>query len=736
MRCTWWAFPIAIYAKNEYRTNGMSRSFPVLPPTYYRDHFLEMIDFVTSVYGGMLGEEEQAFARDFLRLSDSAQCLYVRMGNRKKAVFTAEDLDYSEIEDVGDGLVELRAQSFARDVGRDDYHGFLSNLSKPDLVDLARRSGLSKVRSAWPKPELVSHVAAELAFDDFAADYDLGGHMVPDRKHTLGFLLYLYFGKLNDNLLNFTLRDLGIVSVRSQESYQARFHSLDEARAGYVYTTALRKLRSGEANPFVIAEQIDNFPTADNDFIQGLRDQLLFLLGQAFEKQKDVAGAIALYERSTAFDSHERVVRLLYTKGEAERAKAMLETMLAAPAHDEEYVFADDFYRRKFGQAKTGVFTDLLRNSQTIEVDELYRGYAEEAAILHFAREGWTAHHTENGLWPSLFGLIFWDELFETPESLSSGFDLVPQTLKDRSFHRIHADAIASKLAAIDAGKALDMVRDTAVAHAGDENGIVWWQDDLGILMAQLLNAAPPSAVRGVMERMTKDFYSLRDGFPDLMLTRDRAIRFIEIKAEGDQVRRNQLARLNLLKSLGFEADICRVTYRIDPEQTYVVIDVETTGGRPPNDRVTEIGAVKIQGGQVVAEWQSLINPQRHIPAFITDLTGISNSMVRDAPLFADIAEDLAAFMDGAIFVAHNVNFDYGFIASEFRRLNMRFRMPKLCTCATMRKHYPGHASYGLGPLSQAYSIRLDNHHRALDDARAAAELLRMVNEKRLAVTE
>jgi DNA polymerase-3 subunit epsilon len=235
------------------------------------------------------------------------------------------------------------------------------------------------------------------------------------------------------------------------------------------------------------------------------------------------------------------------------------------------------------------------------------------------------------------------------------------------------------------------------------------------------------------LERLTQDFYSLRDGFPDLMLTRDGQIRFIEIKAEGDQVRRNQLARLNLLKSLGFEADICKVKYRIDPNQTYVVVDVETTGGRPPNDRVTEVGAVKIRGGEVVGEWQSLINPQRHIPSFITELTGISNSMVADAPLFSEIAEDFAAFLDGAIFVAHNVNFDYGFISSEFARAGIRFRFPKLCTCASMRKHYPGHESYGLANLCRQYNIRLDNHHRAMADARAAADLLRLVNEKRLA---
>jgi DNA polymerase-3 subunit epsilon len=139
-----------------------------------------------------------------------------------------------------------------------------------------------------------------------------------------------------------------------------------------------------------------------------------------------------------------------------------------------------------------------------------------------------------------------------------------------------------------------------------------------------------------------------------------------------------------------------------------------------------------VQHGRVIGEWSSLINPEKRIPHFITQLTGISNDMVRDAPKFADIADEFAAFMEGAIFVAHNATFDHGFIASEFRRLEKRFRHPKLCTCAAMRKHYPGHASYGLANICRDFNIELKNHHRALADARAAAELLHLVNEKRL----
>ena len=105
--------------------------------------------------------------------------------------------------------------------------------------------------------------------------------------------------------------------------------------------------------------------------------------------------------------------------------------------------------------------------------------------------------------------------------------------------------------------------------------------------------------------------------------------------------------------------------------------------------------------------------------------------MVADAPYFADIADDLAEFLDGAIFVAHNVEFDYGFVHREFRRIGRSLRMPKLCTAASMRRLYPGLRSYALANLCRHFDVPLDNHHRALCDARAAAELLILVNEKR-----
>ena len=125
------------------------------------------------------------------------------------------------------------------------------------------------------------------------------------------------------------------------------------------------------------------------------------------------------------------------------------------------------------------------------------------------------------------------------------------------------------------------------------------------------------------------------------------------------------------------------------------------------------------------------VNPQRAIPAKITQITGITNEMVRDAPIFAEVADSFMRFMGDGIFVAHNVNFDYGFISYEFERLDRRFRFPKLCTVAGMRRRYPGHKSYGLGKLCELYGIDLKTHHRALCDAKATGHLLNLINLKR-----
>ena len=157
----------------------------------------------------------------------------------------------------------------------------------------------------------------------------------------------------------------------------------------------------------------------------------------------------------------------------------------------------------------------------------------------------------------------------------------------------------------------------------------------------------------------------------------------------------------------------------------YAIIDVETTGGKASRCRITEIGIVIYDGEKVTESWESLVNPETWIPAGITELTGITMDMVREAPKFHQIAKRIIELTENRIFVAHNSRFDYDFVREEFRRLGYTFTRKQLCTVRLTRKTYPGLKSYSLGNLVKHFGIQLDNHHRALADATATTELLK-----------
>jgi len=162
-------------------------------------------------------------------------------------------------------------------------------------------------------------------------------------------------------------------------------------------------------------------------------------------------------------------------------------------------------------------------------------------------------------------------------------------------------------------------------------------------------------------------------------------------------------------------------------EKLYAVVDLETTGGRASRDKVIEIAIVLHDGEQIIDTFQSLIDPECYVPYGITQLTGISQEMVQGAPKFYEIARKVVEMTEGAIFVAHNVRFDYSFLREEFRRLGFTYTRKNLCTVRLSRKAFPGLPSYSLGNLIRFMNWQAENRHRALDDALATAELLRRI---------
>src|SRR5258705_350880 len=534
---------------------------PDLPVYYYHDHFLEMLSFVRTTYGPILTDEHDAFVLRFQTLSKDAQCLLIRMVNRRGAIFNRTFFRYAEISDVERAADDLLACGQARTLQAEDYAAFVACLPKDILVAGARAAGRTDIRVSWPKASLADYFLTHVPFEVAAEHCGAAKFIALDDVRPLEFLLYLYFDKTD--------------------------------------------------------------------------------------------------------------------------AEDLLRRMIDDPASDGEFVFATDFYARKFGGRRTGSCTELLRAGVTLTVDDAYRGNPEAGVAGVMRRRGYRVFFAENTLWHSLFGLLFWDELFES-DLLHSSFDCVPHCLNDRSFAHRFAAQIDDKLEAVRSGSAFNLLLRPIAANWGRPNGIFAWDHVDVDALRLLLSGTSGEGISTILRSLCQNFRDTRDGFPDLMLEKDGAVSFMEIKAEGDVIRRNQLTRLRPIGNVAIVAEDGRVDLRFDPEQDYCVVDVETTGGWASGDRITEIGAGKIRNHQVIDEWHSLVNPPRANPAKITQITGITNEMVRDAPIFAEIADSFMRFMGDGIFVAHNVNFDYGFISHEYERLDRRFRVPKLCTVTGM----------------------------------------------------
>lgn len=164
-------------------------------------------------------------------------------------------------------------------------------------------------------------------------------------------------------------------------------------------------------------------------------------------------------------------------------------------------------------------------------------------------------------------------------------------------------------------------------------------------------------------------------------------------------------------------------------EQPLVFVDIETNGLNHVRGRVIEVAAIRVENGEVVKTFNSLIDPETELPYFITNLTGITSGDLNGAPTFSQIADDLHDVLDGAVFVAHNVRFDYSFLKQEYKRLGRNFLPKQLCTVKLSRALYPEERSHKLESLIRRHGFTFASRHRAYDDAAVLWQFLQYVRQ-------
>jgi DNA polymerase-3 subunit epsilon len=726
-----------------------------LPTFYYLSHFHEFLKFVTGPCESLLDNDDKQFIDRFMSLSKPQQCLLVRFINRKSVFVKPSTYVYEEIEDIESNFDFLFHSGWFSELDAANIPAFIEQVTKDEIIQIMdelnsayfTEGSVFAYKKSQPKAKLLNLLMSGASCKQIASTQLVSSYWKSKFETHTNYFLYLYFGNLKAKLNQFSMRDLGVMRTRKEQAQvMARFSDIDSAKSAFSLHSLLHEVRSylpslseatdenkQQKQAYILA-QLENLPEAVGHKAEELYARTQYLLACELLKH-DAKPAIDLLKTINTDKAQEKWVREAYKLGFTEEVEAELEKIIDAPLSEDLLAFAEDFLARKYHKKRTSVLTDMLReNSQTLLIDEMHKGAVEKGVVAYYEQRNCQAFRTENELWRALFGLYFWHEIFELEGlGLSNEFDHVPTSLRSNQFYELAAEQIEARLySTTTKAKLIQQLSINAAKYYGHGNIVFRWRKNILERLTLLIKHSELEAILSLLKAMCQDWKGLSDGFPDLMLIENGQLRFEEVKSEGDQLRRNQLLSIQKLQSLNFDVRITNVQWTIDPMQAYAVIDIETTGGRAQHHRITEVGIVKMVGGVVVAEWQSLVNPQRRIPQNITSLTGIDNALVADAPLFSEIADDIDEFTQGCVFVAHNVNFDYGFIKEEFNRLERQYRRPKLCTVQQMRKHYKGLPSYSLANLTRHFNIDMQRHHRAMSDAIAAAELLNMVNEKRL----
>jgi DNA polymerase-3 subunit alpha (Gram-positive type) len=191
----------------------------------------------------------------------------------------------------------------------------------------------------------------------------------------------------------------------------------------------------------------------------------------------------------------------------------------------------------------------------------------------------------------------------------------------------------------------------------------------------------------------------------------------------GDLVKGDRRFRIIDGKTIELQPHDCE--YLLLDELDYVVVDIEATGAKLPPNRIIELGAYRIHGRRIVDKFLSLVNPEIVIPRFVMALTGISNEMVKEAPLFADVAPLWLEFVEDAVLIAHNAPFDTNFLNHEISRVYPGHRMinTHVCTVTLSRQLVPALTNYRLETVAENFSISIRDRHRAGSDALATAEI-------------
>ncbi|NIJ53282.1 VRR-NUC domain-containing protein [Dyadobacter arcticus] len=561
---------------------GYRPEFPTdLPPKYYHDYFNYVLDFVRRRYAHILTENEAGFLEGYESLSEDAQCLFIRFSNRSKSFFRVKSLSYSEISDLPAVLNELLEQAFIESIceaHESRFSEIIDLFTKPELLVLTKMLEPDVMPSkSIKKNDLVRWLLYEY---DFKALCEIISEMESVVKVTFEaevmLMKFLFFGNRNADMTEFVIRDLGHV----------RFQSFDEQHLSVQFETrkdvddtlmiSLMKetfdVIKQEMPPEDIFDWFMNWQAGSGTGLSNKAipsfNSFILRVSAWLERKKMLSQALSIYQLTNDAPARERRVRLLYNLGEIDEALALCEEIAENPQNADERYFSLDFYER-IKNKKTRIVkrtTQALKASEAIEVSVFFRYQVEYGALEYYRSLGFKAFFSENEPWRALFGLLFWDIIYDTNvQTIHNPFQRIPSDFFLPDFYYKRSALLRERLEAAHSREIIDeMVSQTYKEMYGITNVLVPWYDGALDKVLTLTSLLSHEQIRLVMLEIALNLKENTRGFPDILIWNESEYAFIEIKSPTDHLSSRQLHWQHFFSEHGVKSRVVRVNWLKD----------------------------------------------------------------------------------------------------------------------------------------------------------------------------
>jgi hypothetical protein len=567
-----------------------------LPPKYYLAYFQYLIDFVKKKYQHILNETEQQFLADFEALMEDEKCLFIRFCNRTGSFFRTEKLKYAEIENIPESLMELIDKGFVEPLSENhltEAAEVLDIFSKSELIELAKMLNLeTRGKASLKKEEVLDWLLAVgnwedmiylLNSEDYSNIHGLPHSLVRVVKETeVQMLKFLFFGSRHGDMTEFVTRDLGFQSYEKfdEDKMVAYFQTRQEVEDKLKVSLAREDFYLMQQADIEILDIYNWFMDWTEKHRKDLSEIAISTYGTFslrvalyLEKKKALDEALTIFRLTEESPSRERQVRILDKQKNREEAKALCEVILAEPQNATEQFFAEDYLNRLEAillkkKSKKAV-TQQLHNSDSITIPASWKRQVEFGVIDYYQNRNMKAEFTENHLWRSLFGLLFWDIIFDT-DSLAIHHPLQrsPSDLFKPTFFEKRKEKMEERLKMLeDEDATIVYMNRIFFEKFGLTNPLVEWYGGLFPLILTVLEKLSPEQITLITLEMAKNLRQNLRGFPDLFMWADGEYSFIEVKSPTDSLSNQQLFWLRFFESINVKSKVLRVEWAVVKEE-------------------------------------------------------------------------------------------------------------------------------------------------------------------------